>query len=311
MTALAVAAIWLGRFVFRKGYDQSTPEAVIQSAKQMVLDGNAGRLHELVYAGQPELRRVLQNIGLSLGALDDLGRAVQASYPEEVQELREEAQRAASSGKATSFIARIATGQQRDRSGNRSEREQDFRAAIDSTLKGLMSDPYGWLTANEERLGVQYLTDEQSVLTLDGKPLFPPVGISIQQFDGKWYVAPPWEHMRNIGAWPKSDEEWEILIEFSGVAQNMLTDMIKDVKAKKYPNLRNLAEETGERAFLPLAFAGLAFGKAVEERQKAEREARRAEREATASDTTSGGTQPGASEAPSKDDTPPNDNGPL
>ena len=91
----------------------------------------------------------------------------------------------------------------------------------------------------------------------------------------------------------------------------MLTDMIKDVKAKKYPNLRNLAEETGERAFLPLAFAGLAFGKAVEERQKAEREARRAEREATASDTTSGGTQPGASEAPSKDDTPPNDNGPL
>src|SRR5690606_11505208 len=96
-----------------RSYPHDTPDALLASARQVVVDGNARRLPELVWTDDPEMRRVFKRLGRLLGNLEQLGATVHEAFPEEIADVRKKAEEAAASGEGASVIARMLTGQAR------------------------------------------------------------------------------------------------------------------------------------------------------------------------------------------------------
>lgn len=263
----------------RRGYDQSSPEAVLQTAKLMVEKGDADRLPDLIYADTKKMRELLDELGFVLGSLQDLGSAVQKAYPEEIEKLKKEAEASAKNGEASSFISRMMgqAGQQmgglgrRNRGGaNQPPADPDAaRKMFDNAMKELFADPYGWIAANETRLTVQTVADDRAALLWDGKPALG-IGLAMQKGDDdKWYVVLPTTAPGLSQIMPKSEETWEIMGSLMDVFDNMLKDLARDVKTGKARRLDDLARLAGEKAFVPAVIVVFAYGKAIDAEKKA------------------------------------------
>ena len=265
----------------RRGYDQSTPQAVLQTAKQMVQKGDASRLTELVYADSPKMRQFLDEIGIVMGSLQDLGKAVQKAYPEEIAKLKAEAEESAKKGEASSFISRMA-GQATQQMGGLGKRPPKgaapadpdaMRKTFDNAMKEVFADPYGWIASNETRLTAQTVADDQAVILWDGKPALG-IGLTMKKGDDdKWYIVLPTNAPGVAQIMPKTDESWEIMGSLMDVFDNMLHDLTKDVESGKARKLDSLATMAGEKAFVPAVMVFFAYSQAIQADKKAAKEA--------------------------------------
>ena len=71
----------------------------------MVADNRAEQLYTLIYTESEREKRVLREVGSLLGHLQKLAQAVNKAFPEEVAQLRKQAEEAASNGQASSMVA--------------------------------------------------------------------------------------------------------------------------------------------------------------------------------------------------------------
>lgn len=276
---LAFVALALSAVAFLAGceqdYSQESPEALVDSARQMVLDGNARRLSELVWTEGDGERLVIDRLGRTMGALQRLGEAVAEEFPEEVEKIRVRADEAAESGEITSIIGRALTAQggvARGAPGAMRD-ERRMRQGLDSVVRELMADPYGWLERHGDKLQPMRITDDIVALSWQGKPV---VGLSLVEQDGEWYLKLPLDQPALRRFLPQNDEEFEIWGELVGSVHNVLLDLAIEVENGQHKSLESVASTAGEYA-LPTAFmVMIAYGKALEEREAE----RRAEREA-------------------------------
>jgi len=280
----------------RRGYDQSTPQAVLLTAKQMVEKGDADRLTELFYADSKEMRQLLEDLGVVMGALQDLGKAVQKAYPDEIEELKRQAEASAKQGDASGFLMRIAGQASQQMNAGRGGRRElklgvgangaganltggneadDPRKMFDNAMKELFADPYGWIAANEKRLTAQTVADDRAVILWDGKPVLG-IGLTMQKDrDDRWYVVLP-TNAPGIGNFmPKTKESWEVMGSLMAVFDNMLRDLTTDVRSGRAARLDDLARMAGEKAFIPAVMVFFAYGKSIESERKAAKEATR------------------------------------
>lgn len=253
-------------------YDQSTPEAVIVAAKEMVKDGHAERLPDLVYAESKDMRDLLSRLGGVLGTLQDLARDVQVAFPEEIEAYKRQAEEAAKRGEATSFLQRV-TGQALGAGGRRQRRfdgspeeAEKMRAGFDTLMKDIFADPYGWLQQSEGRLTVsrEGCPDDTAKLLWDGKPLLG-IGIQLKNEGGRWSIVLPIPP----GVMPRSADSWEILGSGLEVVDKMLADLRQDVRSGQVRRLEDLAHNAGEKAFLPAVLIALSYGKLKDAERKA------------------------------------------
>lgn len=277
---LAALASALALAACGRDYPQDSPDAVLAAARRMVQEQRADLLPDLIYAESPDMRKLLNQLGQTLGSLQDLALAVQKAYPEEIAKLKAEAEEAARKGEASSFIQRMAAqaAPQRGRRGRRGQGveikvgtaaagDEDPRKLFDNAAKELFADPYGWLTKTEERLTVQKIADDSACLMWDGKPALG-VGIMMKEEKGKWYIVLP-TTMPGVGnILPKSPETWEIMGGLVQVFDNTLTDLTADVRKGRCPRLEDLASKAGEKAFLPAVLVIFAYGQALEAEKK-------------------------------------------
>ncbi len=255
-------AWWFTREPPPRFYDQSSPEAVIRSAKAMVENGDARRLSELLYADGDGMRRVYARVGLMLEHLYELGVAVQARYPAEVEALAKQAREAAEEGRGASLLDGLSMGM-----GGPPRRGEDRRAReeqMGGALKRVFADPFGWLAESEERLGVVVIHDELAALTWDGAPILPPMGLAVQRdLDEKWYVVPPLNVPGVSRYLPRTEEEYSIWESIVQVFDNVIVDLTKEVEAGKHASLEDLSRSAGEKAFFPAAMALVAYERAM------------------------------------------------
>jgi hypothetical protein len=281
-STLCLAGLFAAIFALagcRRGYDQSSPQAVLQAAKLMVAKGDADRLPDLIYADSKKMRQLLDELGVVLGSLQDLGRAVQKAYPDEIEKLKKEAEASAKNGEATSFISRM-MGQasqqmgggpfgRRNKNGQPPADPDAAQKMFNNAMKELFADPYGWIAANETRLTVQSVADDRAALLWDGKPALG-IGLAMQRGDDdKWYLVLPTSAPGFAQVMPRSEETWEIMGSLMDVFDNMLKDLAKDVKTGKARRLDDVAKLAGEKAFLPAVLVFVAYGKAMEAEKKA------------------------------------------
>lgn len=270
----------------RRGYDQSTPENTIKTARLMVEQGRAERLGELIYADSPEWRELYLRLGDLLGKVQDLADSVQANMPEEVAQVKEDALIAAREGRASNFIQQALTGRRAPRQTAASQpipgaprTGPDPRRLLNDTLKQLSSDPYGWLEESEARLGFEWIDDNTVALTWDSKAIAPPIGITMDQAtDGKWYLVLPTSLPQVRPVVPDTPEEFGIWASIIQVMDNAVTDMKQTVDSGRVTNLDDLSRTAGENLLLPMGLVFIAYGKLVEDDMDAQRDAARAQR---------------------------------
>lgn len=271
-----------------KGYSQATPGDVLLTARKMVENGDARRLTDLIHADSPQMRQLLDDLGRTAGLLAKLGRTIQAKFPKEVESLRLEAEEAARNGRGSSFVGQMLGMANQSRRARRDPAvAQEARRTFDRMAIEVFADPYAWLTRNADRLraSTERMPEGMAVIQWDtdpaveGKDDWKSVGgfgIGMKLDRGKWYVVLPTNAPLVSGAMPKTPEEWEIASALLEVVDNMLIDLGTDVEQGKTRTLDDVARAAGEKAFLPAAFAMLAYSKAMDERRKIERAAKTA-----------------------------------
>ena len=267
-------------------YSQNTPDDVLVTARTMIKNGDARRLTNLIYADSKDMRKLLNQFGQTLDALQDLALSVQKAYPEEIAKLKAEAEAAAQNGQASSFISKLMSQSQigQPRRRNRGQGQppaqppgdpDEMRAVFDNALKEVFADPYGWLAKSEGRLTTQSIADDRAAILWDGKPVFG-VGLMMRLDQGKWYLELPTYAPGVSQIMPKSAEGWEILGGLLQVFDNTFTDLATDVKKGKCKRLDELAGKAGEKMFLPAAMVVFAYSQLVEADRKAAKEAAKA-----------------------------------
>ena len=296
LTAVVAAlAGGLGGCRRKPEYDKSSPEAVLASAKKMVANGDTRQLASLIYADRPEMRSLWDRFGYFFGDIEDLAVQLNKSFPKEIEELKRRAAENPAAGVGSVLSQMTGRSSSRGRSRGRSDQtdfDRDPRTAMNDALRGILVDPFAWISESSSRLSLMPVNDEMSALLWDEKPIFPPVGLVVQKSgaDGNWYLVLP-THLPPLSElMPRTEDEFAIWTELVDVFRNVAIELRKDVAAGKFQDLEGVSRAMGERAFIPMAMVGIAYGKAMEERREADRAARAAREEARKESEQSAGT---------------------
>ncbi|HYE01837.1 MAG TPA: hypothetical protein VD963_01245 [Phycisphaerales bacterium] len=246
----------------RPAYSQRSPDDVVRSAVSMVRDGQASQLSRLVLADSAPMRAVLDRLGVFLGNLQVLARALQERFPSEVAALRERARQAGASEQG-GLLASVFAGRGRGTGMNTDRREQ-----LEETLTRVFADPYGWIEAGADRLSTARLTDDTAAVTLDDRPVLPPMGLMLRQQGDAWYVAVP-SHLPPLSNfWPATKDEWSIIGSLIAVLDRAVVELTADVRAGRVSGLDQVASELGDKAVLPGMLAFGAYAREMDVRQR-------------------------------------------
>jgi hypothetical protein len=243
---------------------RDTPEATLQSARQVVAEGRADLLGDFLYADSPQMRQLMDDMGIVLGHVQDLATAVQARFPAEVAQLREEAK----AGRASGVLAQLTRQVRGGRPPQRQQGEQ-MRAAFDDTLKRLFADPYAFLADAEGRLTTQEVDDDTVALLWDGKPLLAPLGLTMRRdTDERWYFVLPTNGPGISSFMPRTAEQFEIFGSVLATLDNVVVDLTGEVKSGRITSLDRLSQVAGEKTFIPAVMTLYAYGRATELQKK-------------------------------------------
>lgn len=260
LLGLAAAALLLVACDPPPRTSQSTPEAALDSAVELVESGHAEKLTDLVYADTPRLRALLDSMGVLLGHMGDLAEQVQQHCPEEVERLKAAADERVQTGSVESLFAGFGIGGQKGGDAGR-------------VLARLYADPYGWLRRGADRISFVTLTDDTAMIHFDDYPALSVLGISMKLEDGKWYLRLP----TNLAGkyMPRTEDQWRILESVIAVFDGTVRDLTRKVRAGEIRSLSKLGDTAEERLLIPAAIAFGAYAKEIDVREHADKAMRR------------------------------------
>lgn len=256
---------------------QGTPQEVFESARRMVVEGRAELLTELVYADSDELRTLYRQLGSVLGSLQSAAMAAADRFPAEIAAVRAEALKAAQEGRSASLIEGVLTG--RRQSGGRGSSQQGGRLAksddpFADVIIALLSDPYGWIERNSDKLGTATISDTMVAVTWDSRPILPPFGVIMEQReDDKWYFMLPTQQPGVKEFLGQDPEQLQMLGYMLMSARNALADLATDMRGGKITTLDQASTKLGEYAFPTVALGMAAYGKYMQEKRQERRAA--------------------------------------
>lgn len=267
-------------------YSQGTPDDVIQSAVAMIKNGDAHRLGDLVYADSKEMRDALSKLGELFKHMQQLSKAVEQRFPEDIARMKQRAAEAAAEGKPDSLIAllqqasggaggrrgptsvQVGPGGAQIRGGDGQNTQSDQLLEL---VNRLFADPYGWLERNAERITTLKVADDSAAIMLDGEPIIPVVGLPMRLEQEKWYIAFPTQLPPLSQAMPRTKSQWAILVSVIKVLDRTVVEMTTDVTSGRVATLDSLALTARDKALFPAAIAFAAYGKEMEVAYRIER----------------------------------------
>lgn len=273
LTRMVVAVVLVTGATFLSGckrdLPRDTPEATIASARKVVAQGRADLLGDFLYADTPELRRLWTDAGIVMGNLQDLAKALQNRFPEEVAKLRADAEASAKAGKPTGLVAQLA-GQVRGGRQSRPNPQQmeQSRGGFEDALTSIFVDPFAWLEGAEDSLTTEEIDDETVAVLWDGKPILAPIGLNMRQGkDEDWYFVVPTgvPGVRNF--MPKTPEQFEVFGSFLATLDNVVRDLTDDVNSGRVSSLDQLSKNAGEKAFIPAVMVFYAYSRLIDEQK--------------------------------------------
>lgn len=280
---LLSAVVWAGvRLWPEKQYPTDTPMGVIESAGRMLEDRRADRLVELIEAvppgaalapgaasdpAKPDDERVarmedlLIRLGRVLAAAQDLHRAIEREMPEELEQLAAEVEKAERRGEATGLLASLMPNR---RGGDNPER----RAARERAIARVLADPFGRMdeAVNENigRVGIAELGAGSVAVTWDGRPILPPLGLTMREHPEGWRIVPPTSLPMLRRYLPDTPAEFEIWGSLLATVEGLLDDLRAGVESGRIESLESLSRRAIEDAVIPIGMVMVALGNAEE-----------------------------------------------
>ena len=295
----AVSLALLGGCAEERDYASGSVDEVVASAKSMVANGDAEYLATLIHAEDAQMRSLLNQAGLTLGALQDLAEAVAERFPEELAEFREEMTVASEEDRASSlrrwlapknaFLPSGMVGGLRGGSALEglqlsglsgeapsvtspsplpqiSESQREIFVAIAAQV---LADPYGWLDEKRSRLGTFYIDDDTVGLAWDERPVLPPVFLILRQSDdGRWQIHIPWHFYPLSEFKPRTESEYFVFGSIFKTLENVAVDLRRDIRSGSIRNITDLADSAVEKAAIPLVLVFTAYSSLVDAREQ-------------------------------------------
>ncbi len=212
-------------------YDTSTPEAMLASLQQAIQDGHPEIIPQLIDLPARDITfadgvteasaigEVKAKAGDMLAQLWRITEKLRARYPDE---FGDEAQVAV--GKVDEFVPIAAYGKY--------------------TAK-FLSDPFGFITEQREKLTAEDMGDGTAALLYEGEPIFEGAVTLVETDDG-WKVAVPIDTMRGSEYFPDTREEWSVLASLMLSAENAMIDFEVELDAGKFKTMRAASERVGQ-----------------------------------------------------------------
>ena len=220
-------------------YDTSSPQSALDSMYQMIADGHPEMLSHMLYIEPRDItysdgvteasaiENVTDKAGDMLGQLYRVAQKLRGRYPADVnRELN----------KAHGSIQKAARGEDPDFFGR------------------FMTDPFGLMDQQRQRITVQDLGDGTAAILIDGKPAF---GLGLQMrevggVDGGWKIDVPIELLQEYR--PNTREEWSVIANMMLSLERALTQFEVELDRGDFRDLQQAGNRAGrllgERGFV-------------------------------------------------------------
>lgn len=238
----------------RKTYDQSSAEAVLESAQAMIKDGEVRQLPKLIHASNDREREMLDKCGYLLDRIYRLSERIKDEFPEELAELKE---------KARAKAEEVAEGQ--DQRRDQGERWQRM-------VGQWFADPFGMLKNQMARVEVVEIDDIQAAVTVDGMPAFG-VGLVIRKGEGddpNWYFQLPSSIPMVNQQMPQTEAEWKIIGAMLKSVANSVSWVEESIDAGEVTSIEKVGQESFEMVAPTLFLQWSLYERAVKMRPKHE-----------------------------------------
>lgn len=235
---LIIAGLLAGPLLLSAGceqaeYDQSSPDAAIDSMQKMVEDGRPERLVDLLHIEARDLSfddgvtersaidDVKQKTGDLLAQLYRVSRKLNDRFPGEVVE-------------QTAFA--------------RSELGFLYGASLEKGMSDFLRDPFGFVSEQRERITTLEMEDgDRSIAAVlwDGAPALGELGLQMVEVDGEWKIdfpidLPPLSQFR-----PETREEWRVVANIMLGFENSLRDFEHALDRGEYHSLADASGAAG------------------------------------------------------------------
>ncbi len=227
-----------------QAYDTSTPEAVVVSAQEMVRNGDASRLPELIHIDARDIQyedgvteasaiaEVKGKLSELLGRMWTVGETLQARFPEESIESLDEAVE----------MVNDATG-------------GDWTDAVGRVL----SDPFRFVEQSQERLEIIDLGDGTAAVLWDDEPALGGF-VAMVEVDGGWKIGIPIELVRDTDYWPQTRWEWSVVASMLLSIENTLEDFERMVDGDRFKSLSQASAYAGRLLGESVIVQGVIYG---------------------------------------------------
>jgi hypothetical protein len=217
----------------RPEYDQSSPEAAIDSMQKMVQDGRPERLVDLLHIEARDLsfddgvteRSAIEDVKEKaadlLAQLYRVSLKLNARFPNEVVE-------------QTAFA--------------QSELGFLYGASLEQGMSDFLRDPFGFVGEQRERITTIEMEDgDRSIAAIlwDGEPALGELGLQMVEVDGEWKIEfpidmPPISEFR-----PETREEWRVVANIMLAFENSLRDFENAIDSGQYHSLADASGAAG------------------------------------------------------------------
>ncbi len=256
-------------------YPASTPEEMLDSMTAMVTAGEAGRLPELIEIAPPDdtttdrerMADLYIRLGRVLEAAGDLTDTAADQFEPEIVQLREEIER----GEVPSLMGSLADAARSSGGGVNLGfgGGPQGRETASRSVAALLVDPYRQLAEGRDRITTTPIDADTVALLWDGYPAIPPFGLLVRrQDDGVWKLVPPTQIPMIQRVLPRTESEYQIWGSLLATLENLLVDLEKGVRSGRIKSIEGLASKAIESAIVPMGMVMMAYGNAVQERDK-------------------------------------------
>jgi len=227
----------------RAEYDLSTPEQAIESLHQMILDDRAEAMTQLIHIPAREemvfddgvteasaIEDVRVKAGEMLGQLFRVARKLRERFPDEINE-----------------EAQAAAGEQPS---------QGDSPGIGPWVARFLTNPFGLLEEQRERLTAEDLGDGTAALLVDGEPMSG-LPLRLVDVDGVWRIELPIELLNEYR--PNTRHEWSVVASMMLAIENSLQQFEDELDDGKFRNLTAAGERAGRMLGESVVVQGLIY----------------------------------------------------
>jgi len=252
--------------------DRSSPDALVQTAFDLVEQERVEALPRLIHAESPAMRDALDQVGLALGEALRLSKTLRERFPEETAEMAD---------RSMSGLFGMMRGGDRRAARAPRERTGDGRRGPRGRRPGrggagpmdgdvvstLLADPLGWLEDAEGRVSTIPNGDDMAAVMVDGRPAFG-LGLALRRDQGEWGVVVPTGMPMLSRFMPRNEDEWAILGGMAGSLAKGMRDARDEIEDGAGTDLESASRLVGEKAGPTLMMCFVAYQRALEARER-------------------------------------------